>query len=362
MALTEKNTRFEVLDGLRGFAAVAVMLYHYTQHNGLQWFPGAWVAVDLFFVLSGFVIAHSYGARIMDGMTFRQFLLGRLIRLAPLYYVGLALGAVALLLTLHHGEAHFISTRQFVAAIVFGLAWLPFFNHGVWPFGADSIGSSIFPLDDPSWSLFFELFVNMVFFVYALRYRRVASVRFVLVAYVVWLLCIAASGYVNPGWSRGNFAYAFPRVTAEFFIGAMIYALCIHRKAVPPALAWGVGALALAGFAVESRDLHLLDALTLVPLTVALMSTLVLARPAAKRLCRVLGDLSYPVYVLHFPIYRLLYAWLDFRSITRLHQTLLAAAVCLVAALLLIPIDYAVRRRLTRRISVSRARLPAVTG
>jgi hypothetical protein len=69
-----KVDRFDLLDGLRGIAAIGVMIYHYTLHNGLHWLGGAWVAVDLFFILSGFVIAHSYGNKILNGMGIQQFL------------------------------------------------------------------------------------------------------------------------------------------------------------------------------------------------------------------------------------------------------------------------------------------------
>src|SRR5476649_797527 len=95
-----KSTRFDLLDGLRGVAAIAVMLHHYTQHTGWDWFGGAWVAVDLFFVLSGFVIAHSYSKKILNGISFRDFTSVRLVRLAPLYLLGLALGVCAVFLSM----------------------------------------------------------------------------------------------------------------------------------------------------------------------------------------------------------------------------------------------------------------------
>jgi peptidoglycan/LPS O-acetylase OafA/YrhL len=100
----EKRFRFDLLDGLRGLAAIAVMVHHFTQHNGLHWLGGAWVAVDLFFILSGFVIAHSYGIKLLAGMPLRQFLLIRLNRLGPLYFFGLLIGLIAALLAMRAGE------------------------------------------------------------------------------------------------------------------------------------------------------------------------------------------------------------------------------------------------------------------
>lgn len=67
-------TRFDALDGIRGVAALAVMAYHYTKCGSLRMLLGAEAAVDLFFMLSGFVLMHSYGGKIARGMRFREFL------------------------------------------------------------------------------------------------------------------------------------------------------------------------------------------------------------------------------------------------------------------------------------------------
>jgi peptidoglycan/LPS O-acetylase OafA/YrhL len=116
-----KSTRFDLLDGLRGVAAIAVMLHHYTQHTGWDWFGGAWVAVDLFFVLSGFVIAHSYSKKLLNGMSFREFAFVRLVRLAPLYLLGLALGVCAVLLSMTKTGTPQISGAQLATIISAGL-------------------------------------------------------------------------------------------------------------------------------------------------------------------------------------------------------------------------------------------------
>jgi peptidoglycan/LPS O-acetylase OafA/YrhL len=87
------NSRFSALDAIRGIGAVAVMLLHFASLNGLSWMPRAWIAVDLFFILSGFVLMHSYSQKITDGrLNFLAFFKIRLIRLMPLYLVGLVLG------------------------------------------------------------------------------------------------------------------------------------------------------------------------------------------------------------------------------------------------------------------------------
>lgn len=163
--------RFDFLDGVRGLAALFVMFYHYTQHNGLIFFKGAWIAVDLFFILSGFVLSYGYGAKIIDGMSFRDFFRIRLIRLAPLYFVGFLLGlAFYVVASLQNGLIG-LNGELLVAASILNLFGLPYVNNEVWPFGDDHIVGAAFPLNDPAWSLFFEIVVN-IFFMFTLLNLR----------------------------------------------------------------------------------------------------------------------------------------------------------------------------------------------
>jgi peptidoglycan/LPS O-acetylase OafA/YrhL len=65
---------FSALDAMRGIAAVSVVFYHAGIHSGLPLLPHAYLAVDLFFVLSGFVIAHAYEEKLHHGMTVGKFM------------------------------------------------------------------------------------------------------------------------------------------------------------------------------------------------------------------------------------------------------------------------------------------------
>src|SRR5262245_45457012 len=90
----EDAHRFLVLDGLRGLAAFAVILDHVSSVTLRHWFPGRYLAVDFFFVLSGFVLAHAYGERLQSQLSPWRFMCIRMIRLYPLYLLGLMLGLV----------------------------------------------------------------------------------------------------------------------------------------------------------------------------------------------------------------------------------------------------------------------------
>ncbi len=348
--LATSSQRFDLLDGIRGIAAVAVMFHHYTQHNGLHWLGGAWVAVDLFFVLSGFVIAHSYGTKIIEGMSFREFLRVRMIRLGPLYYLGLSLGALAAAWLVITSD---LSGTAVLRAFVLGLVWLPDVNTTGWPFGTDHIPSPIFPLNDPAWTLFFELVANLVFFAFVRRFRQVATLWFVVPAVALFLFFTFAQDHVHPGWGSENYLYAFPRVIAEFFTGALIYAAGLHLRKLNRAwVAFAIGVMVLTILGFDSWKYALKNSVTLVPLTILVASTL---QPTGqlKRACKLLGDLSYPLYILHFPLFRLADELTPLRLLSPVAQTLLMAGVSIALALVIGAADLKLRRWLLR-LNVSR--------
>jgi peptidoglycan/LPS O-acetylase OafA/YrhL len=172
------NKRFEVLDGTRGLAALVVMIFHLTALQ--QVFERGWLAVDLFFILSGFVITYSYGDKIKQGLTFKDFLVARFLRLWPLMALGLTLGLAAS--ALHHfwvapdgGLA-----AEVIAAFFFNLAFLPYISETTQvTYGDVIVYDDLFPLNAPAWSLFFEMLIGLVYFglSHSRRRRRASSSR-----------------------------------------------------------------------------------------------------------------------------------------------------------------------------------------
>ncbi|MBS0273573.1 MAG: acyltransferase [Proteobacteria bacterium] len=82
--------RFRTLDGWRGVCALLVALHHFPAHGFVYALPlvrNAWLLVDFFFVLSGFVIAYAYGERLSNGAQIKSFALRRFLRLWPLHAV-----------------------------------------------------------------------------------------------------------------------------------------------------------------------------------------------------------------------------------------------------------------------------------
>ena len=357
MAATNHDTgRYDLLDGLRGVAALAVMFFHYTEHNDLHWFSHAWIAVDMFFVLSGFVIAHSYGEKIIAGLPLREFALIRLVRLWPLYFVGLSIGLLATCLNNGHAGADAVGTVPLLRAVALSVVGLPNFHTESWFFGPVRIGTAIFPIDLPAWSLFFELVVNLLFFAYVAHFRRVSSGRLALLALVVYVATLGIFRISGPGWSSETFVFGFPRVIFGFFTGALIYLW--HKRL--PKLAWPIAllvtSLALLCFVIDSNRIAKLDTLTLVPLTILLVSRLQ-AWERARPLCQWLGNMSYPVYILHYAIHMLVFELWDMQALSDLQQTLVTAGITVTVVMLLLTPDARVRRLLQRRLLPAKPRI-----
>src|ERR1700722_1022832 len=148
-------TRFRVLDSCRGLCAVAVMLFHMdakTHFYALPLVRNSWVAVDFFFVLSGFVIASAYSRRLQTVADAGRFALRRFGRLYPLHlavllvYVGIELGRVTIL-----RAADAFSGDTSVSALFENLLLLQGFtpDHETWNY--------------PAWSISVELWTNFAF-------------------------------------------------------------------------------------------------------------------------------------------------------------------------------------------------------
>jgi peptidoglycan/LPS O-acetylase OafA/YrhL len=336
------STRFYALDGIRGIAAIAVMFYHYTQHNNLDWLHGAWVAVDIFFILSGFVLMHSYSKKVARGMTFKEFLFSRITRLGPMYVVGLALGICAASVDIFTDPQSPLQPNNIAAASALNFMLLPYFNEHAWPFGAHNITGTVFPLNDPAWSLFFEIFVNIIFFAYLSRFIKIKLPLLVAISAIVFIALTIGFHQVNPGARGSNFIFGFPRVIFEFFLGVVIYRFYSQYKMPPKIVAYGLFFLVAVCFFSSLGAVALANALILAPILIALFAKITVPTQGVG-LCKFLGDVSYPLYVTHFPLYRLLYEAHFMQKLSPVIQTLLFSAIAILVAVALVKIDESVR-------------------
>jgi peptidoglycan/LPS O-acetylase OafA/YrhL len=340
--------RFVVLDGMRGVAALCVIMDHVVSPALTRLFPGRYLAVDFFFVLSGFVLTHVYAERLRSGMSFGAFMKVRVARLYPLYILGSLAGLAFMLAT-----KGWIGYPPQKALWAFGFA--VFFLPCPPPF--TTAYQLTFPLDPPSWSLFFELFVNVIFALLIRRMGMRTLLAVLAVSVVPFILATVHFEKLDLGWNWNQFWGGFPRVVYEFFMGVLIYRLRERIPfALPPLLAFGA---LLAVFMIPTpapwRWVYDLAAgLLLCPALVALCAG-AQVRGVLGWVSASAGALSYGVYILHVPIWQ----WLEaagphfYRGWRVLHPSvdylIVAVAAILAASVLDAVYDAPVRRRLLRR-------------
>lgn len=298
-----KGSRFVALDGLRGVAAIMVMLLHATREAS---FPSpvqsAYLAVDLFFLLSGFVLAHAYGAKLANGFrVWRDFMGQRFLRLWPLYIAGLLAGLLLHLYGLWKGW-NTDGIASVINAFMTNAAFLP----AIPPLESDRYAG--FPFNPPAWSLFSEMAVNVAF-AYFVRFPRLAP--FVVVTALSGVLLIVV-GISHEGLEVGsNLPHThlgLVRATFSFFLGVLIYQhrerLSQFRLSIPLPLALAV----LAAICMVPSGLGMPTAIfDLVAVMVVFPALLALSAGAAPRGViavgsDILGKASYPLYIIHWPL------------------------------------------------------------
>ncbi len=284
---------------MRGVAALVVALYHF-QYT-LPWrvrdycFQSGYLAVDLFFVLSGFVIALSYDRKLAAGMTIGQFFKIRAIRLLPMIWIGVAIGGIYQLLV---GRFTIPELATLIACNAF---LLPYLGNG---------RVALFSADSSAWSLFFEWVANLV---YALIWRWLTQA--VLIAIIVVSACglvVAARAYgeLNLGHSFPNASVGVARVGFSFFLGILLWRTRSRWASLLPQLP---SPLILVGVAiclfpqltgVPRAFYDVAFVLILSPLLVMLGS---MTEPTGRgvEVGTKLAALSYPLYAIHRPVQQL---------------------------------------------------------
>ncbi len=286
-------------DGMRGVAAVAVV----TVHTPLLLAPftavSAGLAVDLFFLMSGFILAHAYEAKLWKKLSVGRFIVLRMIRLYPLYLVGLLFGVAEAAGEIAFGHAQDWTPSHLLEAGLAGLGMIP-----CPPATDDNLVVPIFPLNPPAWSLFFEILVNIAYAVtLPLLSNRVLG-AIVALAGVGLLVFGLQHGDLHFGSHWSNVAGGSGRVIFSFGAGVLIYRLAPQGIGlrVPPLL---ILLACAAIFAVAPGALtgpyEMACVLVLMPLLV-LLGVSVEPGPLLKPSFAFLGVTSYGVYSLHYPL------------------------------------------------------------
>lgn len=317
--------RYELLDGLRGVAALMVIFYHigecFATSPQTQDINHGYLAVDFFFVLSGFVIGYAYDGQWQRGMTKLGFLLRRVIRLQPMVIAGVVLGVISFAIQgCEQWDGTSVSTIAVVLSCVLGLLMLPALP-GTMPEVRGN--GEMFPLNGPSWSLFFEYIGSVFYAIFLHRMsKRVLTVFTVISGMGLAAITIGnASGYyhLGVGWTAadGGFWLGLIRMTYSFSAGLLL-SRCFKpiniRGAfwICSALIAGVLSVPYVGgdsMPVANGIYDAVCTLVLFPAIVYIGASGRTSDRNSQRTCEFLGAISYPVYIIHYPFMYMMYAW-----------------------------------------------------
>jgi peptidoglycan/LPS O-acetylase OafA/YrhL len=289
---------FVVLDGLRGIAAITVALGHLCQTMSLTNSPAqGQLAVDFFFMLSGFVVAYAYEHKLRTTMSFSQFSVIRLVRLYPMVFFGVAIGIISRLLDGASGQG----VLPVLGAGVFAFLLLPVPRRSAVPVSA-------FPLNGPLWSLTYELISNLAYAA-AIRWlsTRVLAVLVAILSVVLYVVLRIEHGVqASVAWGP-ELLYGFPRVFVPFILGVLLFRLGGPFRPGSTALsllaALGLGAVLWAP-THDNANFDIVAILIVFPILMLVAARSPDDGPLAG-IWTVLGKLSYPVYAINQPVFRI---------------------------------------------------------
>ena len=289
---------FKILDGLRGVAAVAVVIFHFMEisvtNPANNFIENAYLAVDFFFCLSGFVIAYAYDEKLIK-IGIGNFLKMRLIRLHPLVITGAVIGLLFFLFdpfsNLYQKYAGNLAALFLTACFMIPYPIVP------------ERYNNLFHLNPPTWSLFWEYIANILYAFILVRVRNKLLWVLVIIAAVALIMEAHYYGNLGGGWGKDNIPGGGIRMAFSFLAGMLVYRTqWIIRTRLNFII---ISLMLLAAFMVPYNDafnaiVHPAIVILYFPFIVALGAGAQLS-DQLTRICVFSGNISYPLYMVHYP-------------------------------------------------------------
>jgi peptidoglycan/LPS O-acetylase OafA/YrhL len=334
--LLKTKQHFEILDGLRGIAAIAVVVFHFMEiaitDYSKNFIGHGYLAVDFFFCLSGFVIVYAYDSRI-EQIGIWQFVKLRLIRLQPFVIIGSILGLLTFL---------FDPFSDFYTIYGFGKTALIFLSSiFLIPYPVmEERYFNLFNLNAPAWSLFWEYVINIIYALVLFKApKRILQVLTLIGAIVLCYVAINSKN-ISGGWGGPNFWDGGARVLFSFLLGMLIYRSnwIINNKIG----FLGLGIFLLIGFLIPYNDKYnwFVEPILVMfyfPLMVSLGAGSSL-KPSLKKIAKLSGEISYPLYMTHYP-----FVWIFLTYVAVIKPSLSTLTIVIpISVVLLIAMAYLV--------------------
>lgn len=321
MNFSNSKPHYQILDGLRGVAALMVVIFHIfethqTSHLD-QIINHGYLAVDFFFLLSGFVIGYAYDDR-WETMKVGNFFKRRLIRLQPMVIFGMIVGALCYYFqaSVYWPIIQETPVWKMLLVMVIGFTLIPL------PKSMDIRGwNEMHPLDGPGWSLFFEYIANIFYALFVRKFSKLllSILVFLSALFLLHLALTSKNGDIIGGWSLDaeQLHIGFARMLYPFFAGLLLFRV---SKIKTVKNAFFISSLllvvVLAMPRIGGKEMlwanGLYDSLMVIlvfPLIVFIGAG---GKPENKfsyKLCKFFGDISYPIYITHYPLIYIYTAW-----------------------------------------------------
>lgn len=348
----DSKSHYLILDALRGIAAIIVVFFHIFEvfangdHTKLMINHG-YLAVDFFFALSGFVIGYAYDDR-WNSMNLKSFFKRRLIRLHPMIVLGMIIGA--LLYYFQFGPLFPLISEtpvwKLLLIMLIGMTLLP-----LTPSMEIRGWTEMHPLNGPAWSLFFEYIANIL---YALWLRKLSNKWIAVLAFITGSILIHMAitrGDLIGGWALNpeQIYVGFTRLFYPFLAGLLLSRISKPKK-LNNAFLWTtlllITVLAIPRIGGAEGYLNgIYDSLIVIvvfPLLVYLGSCGQIQSIRGKQFATFLGNLSYPLYITHYPIMYIFMAWvvrnelhIDPTSTDKLPHLIIASLATLMISILI---------------------------
>lgn len=356
---------YEILDGLRGVAAIMVIIFHLFETHSLgnhliQIINHGYLAVDFFFMLSGFVIGYAYDDR-WDKMTLGTFFKRRIIRLHPMVIMGSIVGAALFYFQQSScfPQIEHTPVGALLLIMLLGCTLLPL------PLKWDVRGwTEMHPLNGPAWSLYYEYIANILYALFIRRFSKIALTVLVVIAacFTVYRSLTAPMGDMVGGWALNweQQYVGFVRLMYPFFGGLLLsrlgWLIRIKKRAFWYCVLIIIVILSIPRLGGEEHYWMngLYESFCIIfifPIIVSMGAGGKVTGKYSSRICKFLGDISYPIYITHYPLIYIYTAWVCNNNATITEGIpymilVLVGAIALAYASLKL-YDEPVRRRLT---------------
>lgn len=311
--------KFIVLDALRGAAAFSVITRHASGFFSYH-LHYSYLAVDLFFILSGFVITHAYDKKLLTGeLTVKKFVITRIIRLYPLYFVSVFLGAIAFFpwgKLVSGGE---LDQSPYILSFLAALMFLPYKMPN---------DNSLYPLVGVCWSLFYEIIINVFYAYFCNRLNKITSSLIVLILGISLLIVGLHSNSIDGGYSWGGASVILGllRSSYGFLLGMLIYRSKNFRYNIARTFRFLFAVLPLIvlfspKYRIDDVYIEIICLSIVFPLGIYFGSKLDVKSTKVSYYFGMLGVISYPLYLFHAPLASIFikvmrYVHIDMKNIT----------------------------------------------